>query len=80
MQVKPSPQILSQKISDIIRQKITIGELSPGEKLSETALSDSLAISRDTLREVFHLLTQEGLLTRTIHNFYMHLILKKMNK
>lgn len=44
-------------------KKITIGELPPGERLSETALSETLEISRNTLREVFRVLTQEGLLT-----------------
>ncbi|MDM3867743.1 GntR family transcriptional regulator [Proteus faecis] len=63
MQKKTSPQILSQKVANIIRQKITIGELPPGERLSETALSETLEISRNTLREVFRVLTQEGLLT-----------------
>lgn len=63
MQKKTSPQILCQKIADIIRQKITIGELPPGERLSEATLSEQLEISRNTLREVFRILTQEGLLT-----------------
>lgn len=63
MQKKTSPQILSQKVANVIRQKITIGELPPGERLSETALSETLEISRNTLREVFRVLTQEGLLT-----------------
>lgn len=63
MQKKTSPQILSQKVANIIRQKITIGELPPGERLSETALSETLEISRNTLREVFRVLTQERLLT-----------------
>lgn len=62
MQKKISPQILSQKVANIIRQKITSGELTPGEKLSEITLSDTLEISRNTLREVFRILTQEGLL------------------
>lgn len=62
-QKKIAPQILSQKVAEIIRQKITIGELPPGEKLSETALSETLEISRNTLREVFRILTEEGLLT-----------------
>lgn len=43
--------------------RLSLGELSPGQRLSETALSDELEISRNTLREVFRVLTQEGLLT-----------------
>lgn len=38
------------------------GELVPGQRLSEAALAESLQISRNTLREAFRVLTQEGLL------------------
>ncbi len=57
-----SPKTLSEKVTDIVRQKLIIGELSPGQRLSEAALSEQLEISRNTLREVFRVLTQEGLL------------------
>ncbi|MBC8952758.1 GntR family transcriptional regulator [Xenorhabdus sp. PB62.4] len=57
-----SPQILSKRIAETIRNKLVIGELLPGQRLSEAALSEQLEISRNTLREVFRLLTQEGLL------------------
>ncbi|TDB48384.1 GntR family transcriptional regulator [Photorhabdus khanii] len=57
-----SPQTLSERVTDTIRHKLIIGELSPGQRLSETALSEQLDISRNTLREVFRVLTQEGLL------------------
>ncbi len=52
---------LNERIAELIRQKIVKGEFSPGQRLSEAALSESLDISRNTLREVFRLLTQEGL-------------------
>ncbi|GKT25786.1 GntR family transcriptional regulator [Acidovorax sp. SUPP3334] len=45
-----------------MRQKIVQGEFAPGQRLSEAALSEHLQISRNTLREVFRLLTKEGLL------------------
>ena len=45
-----------------MRQKIVHGEFAPGQRLSEAALSEHLQISRNTLREVFRLLTKEGLL------------------
>ncbi|AYA41227.1 GntR family transcriptional regulator [Xenorhabdus nematophila] len=57
-----TPQILSKKIAETIRNKLVTGELLPGQQLSEAALSKQLEISRNTLREVFRLLTQEGLL------------------
>ncbi|QHJ01606.1 GntR family transcriptional regulator [Xylophilus rhododendri] len=48
-------------MAELIRQKIIQGEFSPGQRLSEAALSESLEISRNTLREVFRILTKEGL-------------------
>ncbi|MBC8944235.1 GntR family transcriptional regulator [Xenorhabdus indica] len=62
MKRESSPQILSKKITEIIRNKLVIGELLPGQRLSEAILSEQLGISRNTLREVFRTLTQEGLL------------------
>lgn len=63
MTKQPVAQTLSVTIAEAIRYKITIGELTPGQRLSEATLSEELDISRNTLREVFRVLTQEGLLT-----------------
>ncbi len=52
---------LNERMADLLRQKIVRGEFSPGQRLSEAALSESLGISRNTLREVFRILTKEGL-------------------
>lgn len=49
-------------MAEALRQKITQGEFTPGERLSEQALSESLGISRNTLREVFRMLSKDGLL------------------
>ncbi len=57
-----SPRTLNDSVAETLRNRITLGEFHPGQRLSEAALSESLAISRNTLREVFRLLTQEGLL------------------
>ena len=56
------PQNLNDRVAEQIRQQIVRGEFQPGQRLSEVALSESLEISRNTLREVFRLLTKEGLL------------------
>ena len=53
---------LSDRIAEQMRQKIVHGEFAPGQRLSEAALSEHLQISRNTLREVFRLLTKEWLL------------------
>ena len=57
-----APQNLTDRVSEQIRRKLINGELTPGQRLSEAALSDSLEISRNTLREAFRVLTKEGLL------------------
>lgn len=59
----PSPAVrtLSERMAEELRQRITRGEFSPGQRLSEQTLSDSLGISRNTLREVFRMLTKDGL-------------------
>ncbi|MBA1200700.1 GntR family transcriptional regulator [Pseudomonas capeferrum] len=53
---------LGETITAEIRRKLVEGELAPGQRLSEAALSESLKISRNTLREAFRMLTHEGLL------------------
>jgi DNA-binding GntR family transcriptional regulator len=55
-------QNLSDRIAEQVREKIVHGEFAPGQRLSEAALSESLEISRNTLREAFRMLTKEGLL------------------
>jgi len=53
---------LTERIAALLHQKIIQGEFSPGQRLSEQRLSAALGISRNSLREVFRLLAQEGLL------------------
>lgn len=53
---------LGEQTASRLRDQITSGEVAPGERLSETQLAAKLSVSRNTLREVFRLLTREGLL------------------
>lgn len=53
---------LTEDIATRLRDQVTGGALLPGQRLSETRLAADLDISRNTLREVFRLLTREGLL------------------
>ena len=53
---------LTNTVAETIRQKLIHGEIRAGQRLSEAALSEQLAISRNTLREVFRILIKEGLL------------------
>lgn len=58
----PGTQTLTDRVSEQLRQMVTAGEFGPGQRLSEQALSEQLGISRNTLREVFRVLTKDGLL------------------
>ena len=62
MKTVTDTQHLTERIADEMRGKLVHGEFAPGQRLSEAALSEALDISRNTLREVFRILTKEGLL------------------
>ncbi|KQR72896.1 GntR family transcriptional regulator [Rhizobium sp. Leaf384] len=53
---------LAPRLAEKIRDRLIAGELKPGQRLSEAALSADFAVSRNSLREAFRLLTKEGLL------------------
>lgn len=55
-------QTLAETVASRIREQVVSGKLTPGSHLSELTLSEELHVSRNTLREVFRLLTKEGLL------------------
>jgi DNA-binding GntR family transcriptional regulator len=50
-----------------LRNKMINGELAPGTRLSEASLTTPLGVSRNTLREAFSTLIEEGLLVRHQH-------------
>lgn len=49
-------------LADLLRQKIINGDFLPGQRLSEAALATQFEVSRNTLRETFRSLTEQGLL------------------
>ena len=53
---------LAEDMAGQLRARVTGGALRPGQRLSEAKLAAELDISRNTLREVFRLLTREGIL------------------
>ena len=57
----------AEKAAAGIRSSIISGSFTPGSRLSEQTLGDALGVSRNTLREAFRMLTQEGLLVRRPH-------------
>ena len=57
----------SERVADVLRRRITEGDLPPGTRLSEEQISEVLRVSRNSLREAFRLLTHEGLLVHQLH-------------
>jgi DNA-binding GntR family transcriptional regulator len=49
---------------DQLRRSMINGELAPGTRLAEASLTEVLGVSRNTLREAFSTLIEEGLLVR----------------
>jgi len=54
---------LAERVAGTIRDGLIAGRFAPGERLSEQEVAARHGISRNTLREVFRLLTSQGLLT-----------------
>ncbi len=51
----------------VLREQILDGRLEPGTHLRETQLAASLGVSRNTLREAFRALAEQGLVTHLPH-------------
>jgi DNA-binding GntR family transcriptional regulator len=54
-------QVLHQQVAVRLRQLIVEGQIAPGAKLNERALSELLQVSRTPLREAIKMLAAEGL-------------------
>lgn len=48
----------------VLHARIVSGELKPGQKMREVEIADSLGLSRTPVREAFHRLKGDGLLTQ----------------
>jgi DNA-binding GntR family transcriptional regulator len=57
----------AERVADVLRRRITEGDLPPRTHLSEEQLIAVLRVSRNTLREAFRLLSHEGLLVHELH-------------
>ena len=57
----------AQSVAAALRQAVSAGEYSPGEKLNEVIVAEKMGISRNTLREGFASLTAEGIIDRIPH-------------
>lgn len=58
-----APTSRAEEVALDLRTHIVNGGMTPGERLAEVALAERYDVSRNTLREAFRLLSQEGLLT-----------------
>ena len=54
-------------LADELRRRIIDGEFAPGSRLSESALAERLGVSRNTLREAFRVLSEQGLIEHVPH-------------
>jgi DNA-binding GntR family transcriptional regulator len=63
----PSPLLprgpLSEKVAEVLRERIISGELPPGGRLNERELAAEFEVSRIPLREALPLLEAEGFIT-----------------
>lgn len=59
----PRRESLAQQTYDLLKEKITTGQLAPEARFSEAELARQLNISRAPLREAVRQLQEEGLLT-----------------
>ena len=57
----------AERVADVLRRRVTEGDLPPRTHLSEEQLIVVLRVSRNTLREAFRLLSHEGLLVHELH-------------
>jgi len=56
-----------ETLADVLRQRIIAGDFAPGTRLSETSLSEFFGVSRNTLREAFRVLVEQGLIEHIPH-------------
>lgn len=54
-------------LADVLRQSIIDGDFAPGSRLSESALAERFDVSRNTLREAFRVLAEQGLIGHVPH-------------
>lgn len=57
----------AERVAAILRTRVVQGDLRPGERLSEESLGLTLGVSRNTLREAFRLLADNGLLVHELN-------------
>jgi len=54
-------------LADLLRARIIDGDFAPGSRLSEATLAEQFEVSRNTLREAFRALAEQGLVEHVPH-------------
>ncbi|NEC09224.1 GntR family transcriptional regulator [Streptomyces sp. SID7909] len=63
----PTRSGTAERVAVVLRDRIAAGYFPPGSRLSEESISGALAVSRNTLREAFRLLSHERLLEHRLN-------------
>jgi DNA-binding GntR family transcriptional regulator len=58
------PRSISDQIYEVLKERILLGEIIPGERIIESSLAEDLKTSRTPVREAFQRLVQDGLVER----------------
>src|ERR1051325_4163772 len=66
----------AERVSDILRSRISEGYFPPGTRLAEDSIGGALGVSRNTLREAFRLLAHERLL---VHEFNRGVFIRRLS-
>jgi DNA-binding GntR family transcriptional regulator len=63
--VERPERLLRDRVTDVVREAITRGDLEPGRRLTERELVELTGVSRTSLREALRILQTEGLVERS---------------
>jgi len=58
------PKSISDQIYEVLKERILLGEIAPGERIIESNIAEDLKTSRTPVREAFQRLVQDGLVER----------------
>jgi len=58
------PRSISDQIYEVLRERILVGRIPPGERMVESATAEELKTSRTPVREAFQRLVKDGLVER----------------
>jgi len=60
------PKSISDQIYDVLKERILLGRIAPGERIIESTIAEELKTSRTPVREAFQRLVQDGLVERVL--------------